>query len=126
MPVRSSTSSVVTWPDARMVDEALRAWTRAAVREHPEILRVGYIGSYARGDWGVGSDVDVVIVVARSDEPFPSRGHTWDLTSLPVPADALTYTADEWSSFLREGRRFARVVEDTAVWIFDNCRRKPR
>jgi predicted nucleotidyltransferase len=122
MPVRSSTSSVVTWPDARTVEEALRVWATTAIREHPEILRVGYIGSYARGDWGVGSDLDVVIVVARSEEPFESRGRAWDLTTLPVPADVLTYTADEWASLLREGRRFTRVVEDTAVWVFDKDR----
>jgi hypothetical protein len=33
--------------------------------------------------------------------------------------DGLTDTADEWASLVGEGRRFARVVEDTAVWVFD-------
>jgi predicted nucleotidyltransferase len=37
---------------------------------HPEVVRVGYFGSYARGDWGVGSDLDLIIIVDRSDEPF--------------------------------------------------------
>jgi hypothetical protein len=58
-------------------------------------------------------------VVASSAERFEDRGRAWDLTPLPVPADVLTYTADEWASLVGEGRRFARVVEDTAVWVFD-------
>ena len=92
MPVRSSRTSVLKWPDAQAVDHAVRRWAEDTAREHPELVRIGYIGSYARGDWGVGSDVDLVIVVSGSEVPDLRRAAEFDATDLPVPADVLVYT----------------------------------
>ena len=119
MPVRSLSSSVVAWPDARTVAQALARRAEDAARSRPELRRVGYFGSYARGDWGVGSDLDVVIVVASSATPAARRAAEWDLTRLPVPADVLVFTEDEWRSTLESGRRFARVARDEVKWVFD-------
>src|SRR5262249_16682613 len=68
MPVRSLSSSVFTWPDAGVVEQAVRQWAHQTARQNAGIRRVGYFGSYARGDWGVGSDVDLIIVVDRAEE----------------------------------------------------------
>ncbi|WP_376791658.1 nucleotidyltransferase domain-containing protein [Thermoflexus sp.] len=51
----------------------MRIWAERVARERPEVLRIGYFGSYARGDWGVGSDLDLVVIVRRSDLPFERR-----------------------------------------------------
>jgi predicted nucleotidyltransferase len=79
-------------------------------------VRVGYIGSYARGDWGFGSDVDLIVVVEDSALPFAQRSLEFDATRLPVPADLLVYTRREWAERDRE-RRFWRTVEREAVWV---------
>lgn len=117
MPVRSLTSSVIVWPDRPTVESALRRWAEAAARARPELRRVGYFGSYARGDWGVGSDLDVLLVVADADLPFERRAVAWDLTPLPVPADTLVYTEDEWRR-LDPASRFARVLAREVVWVW--------
>lgn len=117
MPVRSLTSSVLRWPAAAEVDRALRAWAERAAAANGDVRLIGYFGSYARGDWGVGSDVDVIIVVADSEEPFARRGARWDLTDLPVPADVLVYTATEWAS-RPPGRRFSQMIDREAVWVY--------
>jgi predicted nucleotidyltransferase len=78
---------------------------------------VGYFGSYARGDWGVGSDLDVIVVTEESPEPFPRRAAAYDATGLPVPVDLLVYTSEEWRTVSREGR-FADVMESEAVWVY--------
>lgn len=119
MPVRSLNSSVFKWPDPVTVDAALRRWAADAAGQNPGLLRVGYLGSYARGDWGVGSDVDVVIVVERSDTDFLERARAWDLTALPVPADAIVYTAPEIERLTATGGRFARALQDEAVWVYE-------
>lgn len=115
MPVRSLTSSVLRWPDAHRVRQALQAWATAVAHEHADVLQIGYFGSYARGDWGVGSDLDVVVVVARAEQPFWSRSCVFDLSALVVPADVLVYTRAEWaagqSPFLERLRR-------EVVWVF--------
>ena len=52
MPVRSLTSSVLKWPDRARVERELRAWADRERERRPELLRLGYFGSYARGDAG--------------------------------------------------------------------------
>jgi len=97
---------------------ALRQWARGASRQHPDINRVGCFGSYARGDWGVGSDLDVVVIVSDADAPFERRAAAWDTTSLPVPADVLVYTEDEWSR-LNEGSLMARAMQREVRWVWE-------
>ena len=116
MPVRSSTSSVLKWPDEATVREALTEWSACATREQGGVRRIGFIGSYARGDWGVGSDVDIIVVLTDSPLPFDRRPAEWDTTGLPVPADLLIYTEEEWAALPADGR-FAQTVGEEAVWL---------
>jgi predicted nucleotidyltransferase len=118
MPVRSLSSSVFTWPDRIQVDEAARAWAAEAARQHPELLKAGYFGSYARGDWGVGSDLDLVAIVEETCERFERRSLSWDLSKLPVQAELLIYTEDEWLRLRAEGSRFARTLAREVVWVY--------
>ncbi len=118
MPVRSLNSSVLRWPDHHVVDRAVRRWAEAVVASHPQVSRIGYFGSYARSDWGVGSDLDLVIVVDRADQPFERRGVEWDLTGLPVPADLLVYTRQEFESLHQQGGRFPSALRRETVWVY--------
>ncbi len=119
MPVRSLHSSVHSWPDVQKVDQAVRQWAELTARARTEVLRIGYFGSYARGDWGVGSDLDLIIVVEWADQPFERRGAQWDITELPVPADVLVYTEEEWDLLGREGKRFYRTVMMEGCWVWE-------
>jgi hypothetical protein len=111
-------SPVLKWPDRESVDKAARIWAAREVKHHPELIRLGYFGSYARGDWGVGSDLDLIAIVKRSSEPFERRSRTWDLHTLPVPAELLIYTLREWQHLRDEAGRFVRMIDREAVWIF--------
>lgn len=117
MPVRSSNSSTLRWPDRESVDRAARDWASRQAARRADLLRVGYFGSYARGDAGVGSDLDLVIVVADSTPDVARRALEWDTTDLPVPADVLVYTAAEWSD-LDPTSRFYRTLVRESVWVY--------
>ena len=117
MPVRSLRSSVHKWPDAHAVESALRAWVTHQVASHPEVCRVGYFGSYARGDWGVGSDVDLIVVVDRTDAPFERRASRWDTATLPVATDVLVYTEAEWHTMRGTGRLSGKIIRET-IWLY--------
>ena len=67
----------------------------------------------------VRGDTDLVAIVEHSKEPFDRRSLTWDLNSLPVPAQLLVYTQDEWKSLQGGTGRFARTLEKETIWIFD-------
>lgn len=116
MPPRSLTSSVLIWPTHQQVVEALHLWAREALEQQPQLLGIGYFGSYARGDWGVGSDLDVLLIVSESSDPFERRASRWDLSTLPVPTDVLVYTPQEWEQITVQpgfGTRLKREV----VWV---------
>ncbi|MDQ3774736.1 MAG: nucleotidyltransferase domain-containing protein [Pseudomonadota bacterium] len=116
--MRSLTSSVLRWPDRRSVEESLHGWLAREEGRHPELVRLGYFGSYARGDWGVGSDLDLIALVREADEPFERRALSWDLNPLPVPTELLVYTEPEWRRLLDTNSRFAETVRQQAVWVY--------
>jgi uncharacterized protein len=109
---------VLVWPRPGEVDAAVRRWAAGAAVSQPAVRRLGYFGSYARGDWGVGSDVDIVAVVTESSQAFEHRSSGWDLTSLPVPADIVIYTDAEWSALMSRKGRFAETLARETVWVW--------
>ena len=113
MPVRSLNSRVLKWPKADEVVKALRLWVQKTTQHRQEILRIGYFGSYARGDWGVGSDLDVVIILKHSNKLFIERAAEWNTTDLPVPMDVLVYTESEWMGGMESRRQFQDIV-----WVY--------
>lgn len=119
MPVRSLDSPVLRWPDRAAVDRAVRSWALGIARtlgDRVEIVAVGYFGSYARGDWGPGSDVDIVVVTGRSSrlEGTVQQPIDWGTSDLPVPADVLVYTTDDWK---RLTGRMGRTLGEETVWV---------
>jgi len=118
MPVRSLHSSILVWPSVSAVRSAARAWAAVEVPRHTGLTRLGYYGSYARGDAGVGSDLDLFAIIASSADAFERRGLRWGILELPVPASIVVYTAAEWERMRAAGGRFARTVEREAVWLF--------
>lgn len=117
MPVRSSNSSIHTWPDRETVHGAVTRWAEELSADRDGVIAVAYLGSYARGDWGPGSDVDLLVVLAEANEPFWQRGSRFDVTGLPVPADLLVFDRAEWVERMATKDRFARTVESEAVWV---------
>jgi uncharacterized protein len=118
MPVRSFGSQVLCWPDREAVVAALTTWSTRLRDSRPDVLRVGYFGSYARGDWGVGSDLDVVLVVEDSDEAPLRRPLAFDtIAGFPTPVDLLVYTAEEWRALSTDADPFARRLTTEVVWI---------
>ena len=117
MPVRSLNSPVIRWPNQEIVKSAVEAWARGTRENHPDVVRIGYFGSYARGNWGVGSDIDIVMVVARSDLPWLRRSLGFETVDLPVPADLLVYTSNEWDDVIVADSKFARMIARETVWL---------
>jgi len=123
MPVRSLNSPVLTWPKASEVDAAVRDWANRMAVSKPEVLRIGYFGSYARGDAGVGSDLDVIAVVASAAPRFEHRRRGWETTAVPVPVDLLVYTEDEFARL--RSRRLSDVLAHETVWVYTSGEASP-
>ena len=118
MPVRSLSSSVLAWPGKNRVESALAAWALDLSTLCDDLLAVGYFGSYARGDWGIGSDLDLIVVLGQSESPFGRRSLPVGTGLLPVPADMLIYTQGELEEMMRRGGRFAATLRAEAKWVW--------
>lgn len=116
MPVRSLRSSVLRWPNREAVETALKAWLQA--HAPPGLLALGYFGSYARGEAGVGSDLDLILLVRESPLPPWQRPAQLPLEELPVPAEALVYTLEEWKALPQKSPRFAEALRRETRWVF--------
>jgi hypothetical protein len=109
------------WPGRTEVDAAARQWARRLAAAEPAVRAVGYFGSYARGQAGVGSDLDLVVIVGGEGNPFTPthpRGGSWATENLPVPADLLVYSVDQWQRLKHQQRHFFNVLRDQTVWTW--------
>ena len=96
MPVRLLNSAVFKWPDRDTVLTAARAWAIELRAADADVETVGCVGSYPRGDWGVGSDLDVIIILSHSTLTPGERYCKYAREQLPVPVDMWVYTREEW------------------------------
>ena len=117
MPVRSLSSPTLKWPDAEQVFAAVRAWAASVMAARPDVVDIGIFGAYARGDWGVGSDVDVVIVVDDPAGAYLTRGLAFDTTGLPVACDLIVYSVAEWEERRGRADRFATTLAAETIWV---------
>jgi predicted nucleotidyltransferase len=101
------------------VHQAVTDWAKRLAQRQPGVLRVGYFGSYSRGDWGVGSDLDLVVILDAASAPFGQRSLELDLASIPVPVDPLIYSEKEWQDLVQAGGKFIRALQAEAVWVYD-------
>jgi predicted nucleotidyltransferase len=81
-------------------------------------MGVAYFGSYARQQSGVGSDLDILVVVEGSKQLFWERAVEFDTLELPVPAEILVYTRDEWDAAADETSGFLSTIRNEAVWVY--------
>lgn len=120
MPVRSLNSRIVKWPDRREVEAAIRSLAAAIAEAEPRLRALGYFGSYARNEWGVGSDVDLIAVldlpVGEQTPGVLDLDWTRDIR-LPVPHDLFIYSAADLRRMVEDGRRFAKMLASEAVWV---------
>lgn len=117
MPVRLLNSSIMKWPSKEAVVDSLLKWSEMLKRDS-NILSIGYFGSYARGDNGVGSDLDLIVIVEDSKAPFGKRGTEWDLSILPVPVDLMIYTLEEWNKLNKDLSYFMKRLREEVKWVF--------
>jgi HEPN domain-containing protein/predicted nucleotidyltransferase len=113
--VRSLRSSVLRWPGRAEVLQALATWAQRL--ELPGLAAVGAFSSYARGEAGVGSDLNVLVIVEERALPFERRMAQLPLEELPVPAEALVYTREEWERLGERCRGLAETLRRETVWV---------
>lgn len=110
---------MLRWPSSSVVLAAAQAWADRQAAAHPDLLAVGLFGSYGRGDAGVGSDLDLLLVLNQCDLPIWERLRHWDTSSLPLATDLLVYSRAEWESMPRWNPAFAAALARDLRWLIE-------
>jgi hypothetical protein len=90
--------------------QAVQQWARLEAQRCPSLEKVGVYGSYGRGDAGVGSDLDLLLIDADAAGTQSSRYRRWPFEELPLSCDALVLSPAELAHLLD-----SRQCEDPAV-----------
>lgn len=107
-PQRCSSSASVVWFDREAALKTVRAAVRELARRHPEIKRVLLFGSLAKGNAVPGSDADLLIVLAGSDQPFLERLAVYRPLAGSLGVDVFPYTEAELERMLAENNWLVR------------------
>jgi predicted nucleotidyltransferase len=108
MPEPSSPSVKVTFTNRNQILTALENLIQEWTQQHPELEQVILFGSYARGDYFPGSDVDVLLILETSDQPFLKRIPKFLPTQFPVDIDIFPYTKDEVQRMMKDPHSLVR------------------
>jgi uncharacterized protein len=102
MPAPSSPSVKVTFTNRKQILTALENLIQEWTQKHPELEQVILFGSHARRDFFPGSDVDVLLILEKSDQPFLKRIPKFLPIQFPVDIDVFPYTRDEVQRMLKD------------------------
>ena len=119
MPVRSLTQSLLRWPEPEQVLAQVRDWAVRIAADHPGLERVGVFGSYGRGEAGVGSDLDLLLIDADARGSQQRRLPLWPLEELPLSCDALVLTPSEHATLLASGTAMAAALGRDSRWLWE-------
>jgi len=124
MPVRSLNSAVFKWPKRDAVLSAAGAWAQALSSRDPSVRSIYCVGSCARGvDWGVGSDLDVIVIVDEAVSSPVERRRRYEPTDVPVAADIWVYTCSEWLALAEHSPHLARRLERERLDLLETSKR---
>ncbi len=78
-------------------------------------------GSMARGDYGVGSDIDILVIAENLPDNFDRRLRMMaELNDTTAPIECLAYTPEEFEEMLERMHPTALYALDDGIIIYDN------
>ncbi len=92
---RRSLGSVTVFSlDKKLIEKAIDRFVDG-LSKREEVLKLVIFGSWVKGEAGVGSDVDFLIVLKESEHPFLERIPIYTPSNFPIDTDVFPYTLEE-------------------------------
>jgi predicted nucleotidyltransferase len=112
-----------SFPAPRFADRdeivaAARQFSGRLAAARSEIRRIILFGSFARGDYGVRSDLDLLIVLERSDKPLGERLYDYLQFGSGYPTDILPLTEAEIDSRLGDQDPFLQQIFAEGIQLY--------
>lgn len=82
-------------------------------------LRIILFGSYAYGEPGEGSDLDLVIIKEQIESKRKESRRIWELLAdIPMPKDIILASADEFEFYRKEAGSVFRTASERGIEIY--------
>ena len=95
MPGQSSSTVSIKSVDRESVFEATRCFLASLKETHSELVGAYLFGSFVKGTYAPGSDIDILLVLSSSDKVMRDRIPDFLPGRFPVGVDILPYTVEE-------------------------------
>ena len=89
-------SVVIKSIDRNQIREAVASFVAQIRKNHPDVERAIWFGSWVNGLPTPGSDVDLCLILSSSDKPLRDRISDYLPLGFPVGIDLFAYTKDEF------------------------------
>jgi predicted nucleotidyltransferase len=107
----------VFFADKDKVLYQLRDYAEKLKQTDPRVERIGYFGSYATNSFGPASDVDLLIILSRSDKRFLDRIPQYMPDNLSIGCDVFAYTSEELHRMKQQGSLWLAHILREVVWL---------
>jgi predicted nucleotidyltransferase len=111
-------SAILKWPDKQKVLNEAKLWAESTGLGDRNIIKIFCFGSICTGRWGVGSDLDILIILKQTRVPFISRAMLFNASAISVPTDILVYTESEIATFADEKSRFMDEIQKNSILLY--------
>jgi len=116
--------SEICWSDNfidREINKIVKRFLNLIIKKF-NLKKIIIFGSFARGDYHKGSDLDLVIV-GEFEERFIDRiGKIIELNDSDLEIEAMVYTEEEFQKMIRERRPFIEQVLEEGIVVYEKKR----
>ena len=113
--------SELCWPDNfvnRKYNKIVKKFINLIVRKF-KIRKIIIFGSFARGDYHKGSDLDLIIVGEFKERFIDRIGKILELNDSDLEIDVMVYTEEELQKMIQERRPFIQQALEEGIVVYE-------
>jgi len=113
--------SELCWPDNfinRESNKIVKRFINLIIKTF-NLKKVIIFGSFARGDYHKGSDLDLIIVGEFKERFIDRIGKIIELNDTNLEIDAMVYTEEEFQKMIQERRPFIEQALEEGIVVYE-------
>ncbi len=109
------------WPDNfinRKANKIVKRFINLIIKKF-NLKKIIIFGSFARGDYHKGSDLDLIIVGEFKERFIERIGKIIELNNSDLEIDAMVYTEEEFQKMIKERRPFIEQALEEGIVVYE-------
>ena len=113
--------SELCWPDNfinRKTNKIVKRFINLIIKKF-NLKKIIIFGSFARGDYHKGSDLDLIIVGEFKERFIDRIGKIIELNDSDLEIEAMVYTEEEFQKMIQERRPFIEQALEEGIVVYE-------